>query len=483
MRNTSNIYPDYSPELEALDTVGFSVELLQKIIQKHQLNSQYNKELVYRYECLDRYVPIYNREPRFEEDEAPINNKVNNDFFSEIVDFKVGYFAGKPIGYSYSQTDEANEMTGGDEAVDAATKALTDFVTRNNMYDIDMETTKYASICGYSGRLFYIDTDGNERVMVIPPYETIALYENNPTESKYGVRYYKTTDINNTELWKVEFYDNKTIRFYEGDLLSLNFVEERPHLFDYCPIQIIPNNNEMLGDAEKVLSLIDAYDKIFSDSVNEIESFANAYMVYENINATDEEIKKAQKSGSIRFHNGTNNGKVYFLTKDNTNTFNQAHLDRTEDNIYRFSKTPNLNDETFGAASGVSLKFKLTGLETKCGMFQAKISSAAQYMFKVLASSWGKKRIVFDPLQVVLDFKRNFPADLSNEAATVQALINAGLPKEIAFAQLSFVDDVDYVMDLIEEEMNDIKPLNGEDEDNGGTKENIREVYSGITQN
>ena len=195
-------------------------------------------------------------------------------------------------------------------------------------------------------------------------------------------------------------------------------------------------------------------------------------MVFENINATDEEIKKAQKSGSIKFHNGTNNGKVYFLTKDNTNSFLMTHLDRTEDNIYRFSKTPNLNDESFGSASGISLKFKLTAFETKCGMFQAKMSQASQYMFKVLASSWKKKRIAFDPLQVVIDYKRNFPLDLLSEAQAVGALKTAGFPDKIAYAQASFVDDVQYILDLKEEEINDIKPLDSEDENNGGTEEN-----------
>ena len=123
-----------------------------------------------------------------------------------------------------------------------------------------------------------------------------------------------------------------------------------------------------------------------------------------------------------------------------------------EENIYRFSKTPNLSDEAFGTASGVSLKFKLTGLETKCGMFEAKMISAGTYMFTLLANSWAKQQIKIDPLQVVMDFRRNIPVDVQDEAANVQALIAAGVPKQVAFAQLSFVDDVEYVMQLIEEE-------------------------------
>ena len=230
-------------------------------------------------------------------------------------------------------------------------------------------------------------------------------------------------------------------------------------MFDYCPLQGIPNNQEMIGDAEKVLNLIDAYDRTLSDNNNEIESFANSYMVYENVNVNDDEIKKAQKSGSIKFYSGAGNGKVYFLTKDVNDTFPENHLNRIEDNIYKFSKTPNLSDESFGSASGISLKFKLTGLETKCGMFQAKMMSAGVYMFKLLASSWGKRKITVDPLQCMMEFKRNFPLDILSEAQAVQAAINAGLPKEVAYTIFSFIDDIDYVMQLIEEEQNSIPSL------------------------
>ena len=49
--------------------------------------------------------------------------------------------------------------------------------------------------------------------------------------------------------------------------------------------------------------------------------------------------------------------------------------------------------------------------------------------------------------------------DLVSEAQTVQSLINAGLPQKIAFEQLSFVDDVDYIMDEIEAEKDHIPSL------------------------
>ena len=458
-RNFRTLYPDYTAECRELKEKGFSLGLLYKIIRKHKANYAYNL-------TLDEAVPIMKRKPRFDE-AHPINNKINNDFFSEIVDFKTGYFAGKPIAYGYSKGDEAEETTDTDKAA----KLITDFTTRNNMYGVDMEITKSASIYGYAGRLFYIDTDANERVMAVPGYETIILSSTNMTEPEYAIRYFYTTDINGSKVWTVEFYDDAYVTTYTGYLSQLKEIDKKLHMFDYCPLQGIPNNKEMIGDAEKVLSLIDDYDKVLSDNSNEVESFVHAYMVFENINIDSDTIQAGQKNGSFSFKGtGTQQGKVYFLTKDINDAFTEHHLDRLEDNIYRFSETPNLGDESFGSASGVSLKFKLHGLEIKCGMFQAQMMNAAQFMWKLLASAWKKRNKIIDPLQVTMDFKRNFPLDTASEAQTVQSLIAAGLPKEVAYSQLSFVDDVDYIMQMIEKEKDGIASLTEEtveDEDVG----------------
>ena len=148
VRNEFELLPEFSAELEEIRRNGISLDLIYKIIQKHRPNALYNKSLYNRYLGIDGYTPIFNRQPKYEEAD-PINNKVNNDFIGEIVNFTVGYFAGEPISYSYSSTDEAEEETGGENAVNEAKKALTDFVTRNNMFGVDMETTKNAALCGY----------------------------------------------------------------------------------------------------------------------------------------------------------------------------------------------------------------------------------------------------------------------------------------------------------------------------------------------
>ena len=453
-------YPDYGGYLTAMKENGINDVLINKIINKHLNHSQHTRELYNRYKTREDAVPIFQREPRFQHENEEIeelNNKVNNDFFGEIVDIAVGYFAGKPASYKYADTGNEEQ----EAEIEEAQKALEDFVTRNNMYDVNMETTKFATVCGYSGRLFYIDKDQKERVMAVPPYETIILYENEMTEPYAAIRYYKTTNLDDTEIYKAEYYDDRMIQYYEGQLGSLRHIPEKTqqHLFDYCPLQGIPRNRELIGDAEKILSLIDDYDKTVSDNSNDIEGNTNAHMVFQNVMIDDKEMAKARKSGAFQFNGMGTDSKVYYLVKDVNDSFNTNHLNRLEDNIYRFSKTPNLNSDKFGESSGISLKFKITGLESKSGMYEAKCISADTYMYKLLESSFRKQKIPFDSLQCYTTYKRNFPMDLVSEAQTVQSLINAGLPQKIAFEQLSFVDDVDYIMDEIEVEKDSIPSL------------------------
>lgn len=238
-------------------------------------------------------------------------------------------------------------------------------------------------------------------------------------------------------------------------------------MFERCPLQGIPNNDDMIGDAEKVLSLIDAYDRYMSDSSNEIENFANAYMVFENINITPEGIAESQKSGSIQFFSGSGGGKVYYLTKDFNGEWQEKYAKRLETNIRYESGTPNMADETYSTASGVSLKYKLIPLETKCGMLQAKMQAAGMYMFELLTGSW-KRRLNLNavPEQCVMEFKRNFPLDALSEAQAAQAMIASGLPKQLVYGNAySFVDDVSYVMQLIAEEEGDVVSLYKPEED------------------
>lgn len=453
---------DYTAEIQNLRKYGPTNELIKTIIQKFLPRRMEMYRLYARYKTQVEGLPIMRRRL---EDLQKVNNQVNDDFFSEIIDIKTGYFAGRPISYSYAKDAEGFKP---------AQDNITRFTLRNTIADLDAETTKYAAICGYGSRLVYLDPDAQERVINLDPFDAIHLSENSISEPEFGLRLYTVTKGRNTYL-KVEFYDSENIHYF-AEVKRGTFAPDpdmenpvQPHQMAHCPLIGFPNNDELMGDAEKVLKLIDAYDRTISDVNSEVEAFRLAYMAFEGGTIDQETLDAAQRMGAFTVPEG---GKIYWITKQLDDLLIEHHLDRLHSNIYRFSKTPDLADEAFsGNSSGVSLKFKLFGLETKCVTFERKMQAGLTHMFRCVSDIWAKKNIRVDPYEIVYEFKRNFPLDLKHEAETT-GLLKGLVSEQTRLGLLSFVDDPAYEQELMEKENEGIPPLDpagGDDGGDGGT--------------
>ena len=440
----NGLYPDYTEDINKIDSEGLSSEVIYSVKNKFDPCRIWMKKLYDRYRILPGGVSIFQRSaPRWQK----VNNRLNNDYFSEIVTLKTGYFAGKPISYTYSKQRLKDEPNVDYRQV---MRSINRFLVKNAISDKDAEDTKMAAICGYSVRLLYIDPEGEIGVANVPPYETVILSETEISTPNYAFRFY------NDAKGSVDFYDSdRRVRLEPGGR-GYEIVDERPHMFPGCPMIGIPNNSELMGDAERVLSLIDGYDNTISDANSEIEDFRMAYMKVSGASIEPEELEAARQQGA--FNLPDREADISFITKQINDTFVEHHLDRLSHNIYRFSQTPDLNDEAFsGNSSGVALKFKLMGLENKCAAFERKFSSASMYMWKMIAGVWSTKGIHMNPYEMVLGFKRNVPLDMLYEAQTTAQL--KGLVSEPTRLELlSFVDDVDYEQEMMERESQGFMP-------------------------
>lgn len=454
-------------------------KLLGVILEAFRPQADHLRELYGRYKTATEAVPVLHRGPIEYEDfetatikrlDNKVNNRLNNAFDAEIVDTKVGYMFGNPITYEVDSGDAKTETP--------LDKEIETFNLRSNVEDEDAEWGKKAAICGYAARLAYIDPDGKERIRNINPWEAIIFSPADITEPEYAIRVYQMTTVaadgTKKEWRKVEVYDSTKIQFYEsegeGDLV---LKEETPHMFDYCPLFGLPNNEEMIGDAEKVLSLIDAYDRTLSDASNEIEQYRLAYLILKGMGADEETLEKMKRTGIFELFDEKEDLK--YLTKDINDQMIENHLDRLEENIMRFAKSVNFADEAFGSQiSGIALKFKLTALENKCIAMERKMVSALRYQYKVLCSAWAKKGVCTgeDYLKVWFGFKRNLPANLLDEAQTSVAL-KGHVSEKTRLSLLSFVDDVQYELDEMAKEQEEamkmyqqnLPPVDGDEDE------------------
>lgn len=418
-------------------------------------------------------VPILEREF---EDETKINNKLANDYRGDIIDTVVGYLWGDPISYEIDRQVYADEGAEGgvSEEWHRYNSVLSRFNVRNAIDDLDSETGLYMSVCGYAARLLYIDRNGEERVMNVPPWEVVFIYDASHDEPQYAMRYYTVqVDAGDgvEDRIHVEWYDGATVTEYqEDDSEAFVLVEDaRPHLFDGVPLVEFPNNGRRQGDFEKVESLIDAYDRTLSDAQNEVEEFRQAYLAFKGAEIDGETIRAARRTGAFSLPPDSD---AKFLTKDIIDAFIENHKASLNSNIYKFAKSVDMQDENFSGAaqSGTSRKWKLLGLENKAITKERKFGGALRRQFAVLATAWHKKGIGVDPLAIYWTMKRNLPVDHTDEAqATAQ--LRGHVSERTRLSLLSFVDDVEWEIEQMRQEREDWVTLPEFDDDEGGEDE------------
>lgn len=417
-------------------------DTILKHIKKHQPRAD-KMELMYnRY--LGERLPIDEREF---DDVNKINNKVSNDYRGEIIESVTGYLFGRPISYQINETNYGETLGAN------LNETLDRWEMLNNLPDLDNETGKMASICGYGARLLYVDKEGLERAVNVKPFETVFIegYD----EVELAIRRY-AVETDDGEVVKIEAYDNENVTYYieEGGKLRLDSEHEvnpQPHLFDFIPLIKFKNNDEELGDFEKVEPLIDAYDRLVSDSQNELEEFRQAYMKFIGADIDPDTMRAARQSGGFGLPEGADVG---FITKDVNDVFLENQKKTLNDNIYKFSHTVNMADEKFsgGQQSGESRKWKLLALENKSINKERKFTRALREQFKVLFSAWEKKGIKVDYLDTEITFTRNVPIDMLYYADIIQKLKGL-VSDETLYANIPFIEDAYAEIQKIEEAM------------------------------
>lgn len=382
--------------------------ILKDLIADHVPLREY---MIKRYNEYAGEVEIKNR---IFDNPNKINNKLANDYRGEIVDSIVGYLFGVPIRWTI------NPKNYNETEIEKINEYVDDFLTRNDVADLDSTTGEYATICGRAVRLLWVDRQGTERAMNIAPWEVILVEDATVEEVIFAMIYYNITEVdsslNKTVRRVVEWYDDKTVTYYIEDA-SGNYilnpshpVNPVPHLFDFVPVIPFYNSNLKASDFDKVSSLIDAYDRTLSDVQNEIEEFRLAYLAFFGVEPTKEAMQEARRSGAFGMDVGED---IRFITKNLNVEAIKDHKDTLKENIYHFSKTVDMSDEKFsgGTQSGESRRWKLQSFENRAITKERKFTKGLRQMVRVLTSAWAKKGLDLKPEHVKFIFTRNLPVD------------------------------------------------------------------------
>ena len=457
-----------------LDNVN--TDTVAEAIALHKNSKSTTSALYQRY--LQKGLEIQSRTV---EDITKPNNQLTNDFRGYIVDQVTGYLFGNEVSYTVDEVSYENAQA----IAQSFNNLLDDLITTNEMPDLDAELCTYMSAAGYAARLMYLENvedpeqsiEESEfpplRVMNIPAWEIFFVY--NGTKRTHAIRYQETAALKEggeKGLLVTVYTDTELTRFATNEKGELLLVETKPHGFNHIPVALFQNNNEEMCDFEKVEPLIDAYDVVTSDSVNEIEAFAHAYLALEGIEMEKGEAEKAKRTGVLTLPTSYDgqSGKAYFITKNVNDGFLENTKNMLVSNIHKFSSSVNMADESFSgsAQSGESRKWKMMDLEAKAGTKARKFSKGLREQFKVICSNW---RIITDGIdyrKISFGFSRNVPQDkthLAEFATKMKGIIS----DETLFDNIKgVVDDSKYEKKLIERETSaysaQLGPLVGDDD-------------------
>lgn len=413
-------------------------EVIEALVSRFKMNEVPRLRKLFNY--YEGKHDILNRQMN---DPSKPNNKVVNSFFAQIVDSMFSYFIGVPV--AYSTDDEGAELM-------ERLQAIFDF---NHEQSQNSTLAKHTSICGVSYQLVYIDADGTERLNVLSPTETFLIYDTSIQENIIAaVRFTESFDyVTQESIVNVEVYTKNVIQYYVENKDGLVLSSEIPHYFNDVPVIPFFNNEELQGDAEKVIPLIDNYDLLSSEKMNNIEYYANSYLVIKNADIELDDLSAMKENRLIKLPSDSD---AFFLTKDGNDTEIESSQTRIRNDIHLLSSVPDLSDGTLGSASGISLEYRLLGLNNKTVIKQRNFTQSLEKRIKLLTNYFNLKGNNFDASQIVMQFTKNLPTNLTEIADLVTKLDGSGLVSKTTLRSLlSFVEDPEFEKLLIAEQEED----------------------------
>ena len=364
--------PDPPEQLILPENTPITSDIVKWAMEKHQENLN-------RYRLLQDYYNGKTRILNRYKDKDKSNNKLVSAYPAYIVDVIQGYFIGNPVKYSVPD-DLRDEFS-----------VVSDVFTENDEQDENTEMAKMAGIKGRAYELVYtekVDDEIKIRFNELEPEDAFVIYDDKiKPEIMFGFLPYRTVDLNNLNnegIQAVTVYDNKYK--YTFHLTSSGYkqvTEPEEHLFGEVPLIEAMNNDEGMGDFERVITLIDAYEKAQSDTANDFEEFTDAYLGLSNMmGTTAEDVIKLKKERILLF---AENQSAAWIIKDINDKAVENYKGRLDNDIHKFSRVPNMGDEQFaGNVSGESMKYKLLALDQTIVTKQRKFKNALQRRLKLI---------------------------------------------------------------------------------------------------
>ena len=426
------------PRVE-FDEKNIKKELVVKLIREHEKQLPRFKKLKKYY--LGEHDILSKQRAKNKPNYKPVCNHAK-----DIADTSTGYFMGNTISYSNSEDTDIDEL------LIAFDNAEVDESDHDNALDMAIYGVAYE----------YIYARENENILDIKSLEvenTFIVYDDSIEQQPlFGVYYFKRKENKaDTETYQAVIMTKQFVYsiVLEGKEKGVISDKPVPHNMGDIPIIEYKNNKYSIGDFEQQIGLIDSYNSLTANRINDKEQFIDSILVLYGARLGDDEEESIKAMESLAEHKLLElhpEARAEYLSKTLNENEVETLRNAVKQDIYTFSHIPNLTDENFaGNSSGVAMEFKLLGLEMITKIKQRYYVKGLKKRIKLFANYLGLTQIAIDANSIIPHFSRSLPKNLL-EISQIVSNLDGKVSQETLLSQIPFVEDPMSEIEKVNEE-------------------------------
>ena len=372
------------------------------------------------------------------------DNRIAHNFHQLLVDEKVAYMFTYPILIDVDDNEAINERVDdvlGQEFVrkmkDLGVEASNTGCGWLHYWANEKNEFKYEKVESEQILPFYSDDLERELIEVLRTYKVVE-YDDNLTAIEFIV----------VEDWTKDTFDQYKFR-YTIDGQDESQLKGIRHNFGRVPFIPFANNSDETSDLIKYKDLVDLYDRVVSGYANDIEDIQEVMWVVTNYDGKSGDFLKDVKKYKTIFLEDEGDGAkgdVRTLSVEIPVEARNSLLELLKKQIYESGQGLQQDNENFGNASGVALKFFYRKLELKAGLLETEFRESINKLVEAILDFY---HLPHKKISQV--WSRNMIAsDL--EASQIATQSVGIIPEKLILQNHPWVDDVDEAERLLEEE-------------------------------
>lgn len=389
------------------------------------------------------------------------DNRISNGFYPLLVKQKASYAFTQPPTFDVGdeRLNDTIVATLGDKFAKVCKNVCTDAANAGVgwiHYWIDPRTNKFKYAVVPASQIYPITTDelDDELDAVLRIYYKI--------EEETGDGYYIYEYWNDSECQTFRRREDlemdgleacNAYNLYIGGTMTGETVGRMSHIWGGVPFIQFANNDIKKGDLLTVKPLIDAYDKVYSGFLNDLEDVQQIIMVLSGYEGEDmnEFLGKLNRYKTINVNPNDGSG-ISTLSIEIPVEAREKMLTLTRKSIFEQGQGIDPDPSNFGNSSGVALGYLYSLLELKTGLMETEFRLGFAELVRAICRNAG----FGDPKKIIQTWTRTAVNNDTELAAIAKDSVGI-ISKKTIVKNHPWVDDPEKEMDEIEKEADEEK--------------------------